>query len=454
MRRIPWTVLAGALLALGLAVLAGCGSAPGGGSSASPSSARPAPISRQQVTALVGVTAAALRKDAATTLAAINAGQAPYKDAANPSLYAFVYDTNVTLVANPDPTVRGQSMRGKPDVVGTLFRDQIVAGALAVGSGWQQYVYRQPGSGGLYLKSTYYKLVTGSDGQKYIVCAGRHVGPFKGATSGTAVTTAPTQADVKAFVARAVAYAGAHGKQAALAAFTAPGGEFHQGQLYIYAYDFGGTVIAHGGDASLVGKNLMAKKDINGVPVIADLVSLAHRGSGWLYFTWPNPANGGKQEPKLGYVMKVDNGWFLGSGTYGPAAVRPPGKGEVVAFVGQALKYGREHGKKQAIAEFMKTSGPFFRAGLYVFAYDMKGNTLCLPAEPQKVGQNRWDLRDPQGVYIVRDFVQIARGSGEGWVSYQYANPSQGYQVQQKISYVRKVDGTWLIGAGTYRPAD
>ena len=118
-------------------------------------------------------------------------------------------------------------------------------------------------------------------------------------------------------------YVRASGKDAALRTFTAPGGAFHQGQLYIYAYDFKGTVIAHGGDKTLVGKNLIDMKDPNGVPVIRELVRLAKTGSGWLHFTWGNPANGNKQEPKLGYVEKVDDTWFLGSGTYGPAATQP-----------------------------------------------------------------------------------------------------------------------------------
>jgi hypothetical protein len=148
------------------------------------------------------------------------------------------------------------------------------------------------------------------------------------ASSSSAVPSAaagpaqPTRDDVKAFVDKAVAYAGANGKKAALAAFTAPGGEFHDGSLYIYAYDFDGKVIAHGGDPKLVGENLLDMHDPNGVPVIQELVKLAKSGDGWLYYTWPNPVNDDKEEPKLGYVVKVDDTWFLGSGTYGPAAVK------------------------------------------------------------------------------------------------------------------------------------
>jgi signal transduction histidine kinase len=132
-----------------------------------------------------------------------------------------------------------------------------------------------------------------------------------------------TANDVKVFVEKAAIYARSHGKTEALKVFTAKNGQFQQGGLYIFAYDFSGNVIAHGGDASLVGRNLLGMKDPNGVEVIRELVRLAGDGSGWLYYTWPNPEHAGKQEPKLGYVVRIDDGWFIGSGTYGPAAVKP-----------------------------------------------------------------------------------------------------------------------------------
>ena len=131
-----------------------------------------------------------------------------------------------------------------------------------------------------------------------------------------------TRDEVKVFVGKAATYAHNHSKTEALTAFSAKEGEFQQGGLYIFAYDFSGNVIAHGGDRNLIGKNLIGLKDPRGVEVIRELVRLARQGSGWLYYTWPNPEHGGSQEPKLGYVAKIDDGWFIGSGTYGSAAIR------------------------------------------------------------------------------------------------------------------------------------
>ena len=124
------------------------------------------------------------------------------------------------------------------------------------------------------------------------------------------------RAEVEGFVAEAKAYAEANGEEAALATFTEPGGPFHRGELYIYAYNYDGKVIAHGGDASLVGQNLMDMTDPNGVKVIQELSALAESGSGWLEYTWPNPAAGNAEQLKLGYVEKVNDTWFLGSGIY------------------------------------------------------------------------------------------------------------------------------------------
>jgi len=129
-------------------------------------------------------------------------------------------------------------------------------------------------------------------------------------------TTKVTKQNVKNLVDKAYAYTKANGKEKALKAFMDPKGPFVKGELYIYAYDFGGTVISHGGDPTLVGKNLIGYKDPNGVLAVQDAANLAKtKGSGWMTCMFPNPTTK-KQQKKLIYVKKVDNNWFLGSGLY------------------------------------------------------------------------------------------------------------------------------------------
>ena len=78
----------------------------------------------------------------------------------------------------------------------------------------------------------------------------------------------------------------------------------------------------------------------------------------------------------------------------------------------QAWELARAEGKYKAIEAFMDTDGPFYRDGLYIFAYEMDGTVLCLPAEPDKVGADRWSAQDPAGAFFVREFVRLAGDPG------------------------------------------
>ncbi|GAB6041528.1 hypothetical protein JCM17961_22030 [Endothiovibrio diazotrophicus] len=121
--------------------------------------------------ALLERTAAALAEDAAATLAAINAGQAPYRDPQDPTRYVFVYDMQLTIVAHYRHDLVGRNMKGVADADGKFYRDDILAGAKKAGKGWEDYHYSKPDAEGIHPKRAYYQRVTGSDGKAYIVCS-------------------------------------------------------------------------------------------------------------------------------------------------------------------------------------------------------------------------------------------------------------------------------------------
>jgi len=132
-------------------------------------------FSDQAVTDLVNSTASALGENASDTLRAINAGWPPYRDPANPGLYAFVFTDNLTMAAHGENIqLVGTNYRGKTDAAGKPFIDQILEGALKNGTGWVDYIYMHPTQPNLYYKTTYYQLMQGSDGQRYIVCSGNY----------------------------------------------------------------------------------------------------------------------------------------------------------------------------------------------------------------------------------------------------------------------------------------
>lgn len=133
------------------------------------------PFTDEAVMTLVNTTVAAIENNASDTFRHVNAGDAPYRDPKNPALYTFVYDMNLTVVANADNILLvGVNFKGKTDVTGKPYRDDILSGALKNGTGWEEYVYTNPVQTNLYYKTAYYRLTRGSDGNSYIVCSGNY----------------------------------------------------------------------------------------------------------------------------------------------------------------------------------------------------------------------------------------------------------------------------------------
>jgi polar amino acid transport system substrate-binding protein len=122
--------------------------------------------------------------------------------------------------------------------------------------------------------------------------------------------------DLVAFVEKARDFALNNTEDVALKAFNDSNGIFVKRDLYIWAYDFDGTTLAHPYQPDLVGKNNTNLTDINGVPMIKNMIIIAEQGNGFLYYLWPNPAQDNKEEFKLAYVMKVNDNLWIGSGIY------------------------------------------------------------------------------------------------------------------------------------------
>ncbi len=128
--------------------------------------------------------------------------------------------------------------------------------------------------------------------------------------------TSSNKTELVSFVESALAYAQENGKDKALDEFSNKTGSFVRGDLYIYAYDFNGTCLAHPFKPDWIGKNKLDVTDSNGVPSLRNTLNVAKEGKGFTYFIFPNPAHGNRDEFKIAYAMKVDDNWFLGSGIY------------------------------------------------------------------------------------------------------------------------------------------
>ena len=264
---------------------------------------------------------------------------------------------------------------------------------------------------------------------------------------------APEKVDeLVAFVQSAVAFAHEKGREAALEEFSKKNGSFVRGELYIYAYDFNGTNIAHPFKPDWTGNSKMNETDSNGVLYIRNLVNAARPGYGFTYFIFPNPADGGRYEFKIGYAMKVDDDWWLGSGLYLPEVSAPfdqEERDDLVAYVEEAKSFALANGRERALAVYNDPSGSFTRDGRYIFAYDYDGITLALPHQPELLGTSRIEAADPNGVSFIREASETA-SLGRGYLYYIYPDSSRGMRRALKLSYVADVDGSWFLGSGIY----
>ncbi|MGB5100220.1 MAG: cache domain-containing protein [Methanothrix sp.] len=260
------------------------------------------------------------------------------------------------------------------------------------------------------------------------------------------------KAELVSFLEEARNYALNNGKDEALTVFSDPTGEFVRGDMYIFAYDFNGTLLAHPYLHSLIGRNNLDLVDSNGVHMINNLMEVAKRGNGFAYNVYPNPNNEEQTELKLLYVLKVDDNLWIGSGIY------LPGKAPLVSFedqrrlktfVDEAKDYALKNGKDKALEAFNDLGGEFVRGEQYIFAYDFSGNLLSLPFRQELLGTNRMDVKDPNGIAITIDNIDQAR-NGSGQTYYLYPNPKENMSEMLKLSYVTKVDDSWLLGAGIY----
>lgn len=129
----------------------------------------------EEVIAIVDKAIALFESDGAdAAIAAINKEDGDFY-IKEKGLYVFVYNEAVEIVAHPyKPHLIGKSYKGKPDVRGKKFRDEIVTKALANGADWTEYSYQKPGDKGIHAKKTYGKLVK-KEGKKYVVCAGKYI---------------------------------------------------------------------------------------------------------------------------------------------------------------------------------------------------------------------------------------------------------------------------------------
>jgi len=130
--------------------------------------------------------------------------------------------------------------------------------------------------------------------------------PTRAAGPAPVVNLHRDQEAAKAMVKKAAAFMKANGEAKTLEEINDLKGQFVKGELYLFAIDLQGHMIAHGANPKLVGKSMIDFKDADGKYFIQEFIRVARKGDGWVDYKWVNPVTR-KTEPKSTYVEEIGN---------------------------------------------------------------------------------------------------------------------------------------------------
>jgi hypothetical protein len=127
-----------------------------------------------------------------------------------------------------------------------------------------------------------------------------------------------TRTEMFDLVDRAVTYAKVNGKEKTLEEINNPTGSFVNGDLFIWAETFDGTILADPFWKDGIRNNYLNFTDPYGAKTTVAGINAIRNGTGFSHAMFPDTsANHTAPVPKLVYMKSVDDTWWIGSGIYG-----------------------------------------------------------------------------------------------------------------------------------------
>ncbi|MDO9325074.1 MAG: cache domain-containing protein [Methanoregula sp.] len=131
-----------------------------------------------------------------------------------------------------------------------------------------------------------------------------------------------TRTEMYDLVNSAVTYEKANGREKTLAEINNPNGQFVNNDLFVWAEDFDGTILADPFWKDGVGNNYLDYTDPYGAKTTVVGINAIRNGTGFSHAMFPDTAaNHTASVPKRVYMKPVNDTWWIGSGVYGVQAV-------------------------------------------------------------------------------------------------------------------------------------
>ncbi len=411
-------------------------------------------------------------------------------------VYIFVFDrAGYTLFhgAFPDKYELVPTGAARDAVTGELILPQLVAAASQSDQGgFVQYHFDNPDDASDSVeipKLTFAREVTftydhplvGETSNSYIFASGLYLdqesedGPA--ISSGCsdrniAASAVRTQSDVRAFVTCAAEYLAEHGTAEARRAFNEDE-RWKHGPTYVFVDGIAksGTdakTFVYPPDPSREGGVWGEAIDDFGNDLFYEAYRMTQAvDSGWLYYSFPNPATG-KRSAKASYVIEID--WdgepaVIGAGIYSrdwPGTCYPDEVSAEVLHQAPSPETLREFVRCAALA--VEAGGYFAKREIerdprwtdgqhYVYVLDTLGNQV-MSGQPLRINgraPHEWGRSGPRGdQFGGRDMAAMGDTFGESYVYYQAYDPRSG-TTEPKLGFLKRVVAQGvplLVGAG------
>lgn len=340
-------------------------------------------------------------------------------------LYLFVYDAKgVQFASGLDERFVWKNWYDQRDMFGTYMVREMIKKAKA-GGGWVTYQWRNA------TKVSYVKPFT-KDGKEYLMGAGYYPHSKRDIVIGLVKAAVTYFNDVvisKGFLVDEV-----------FSTLSYPAGRFVTGDLYLYAVDFKGQMMANGDRPGLIGTNVWNVKDSEGKFVNQEIINKLKNSTEGIWIEYRS-----KNANKLTYAEKIidkdGREYFIACGYYPTATPE-----RAVDLVKNGYEFMKTHGLSAAVSEFTGRQSDNFRYGdLYLTVWNMKGIVIANGANLDTIGTNQFDVKDEDGKFYVQEIIEKANKGG-GWIDFKMRNAFQSI-------YIEKVElgsDNFVIGCGLY----
>ena len=402
------------------------------------------------------------------------------------SIYLWVVSGGgITLFHGTEPFREGKPTdMTRTDVNGVRIAEELVGGARREGRKFLRYHYDDPtivgdedtGSPKLGYSVSFSAPNTE---QKAVIGSGIYIRNTGAITNGcadrsVAASAVHTQSDIQTFVECAEAYLAEHGTAEARRAFNEDE-RWKHGPTYVFVDGIAksGTdakTFVYPPDPSREGRVWGEAIDDFG----NDLFYEAYRmtrvvDSGWLYYSFPNPATG-RRSAKASYVIEID--WdgepaVIGAGIYSrdwPGTCYADEVSAAALAAAPSAEILREFVRCAALA--VEADGYFAKREIerdprwtdgqhYVYVLDMLGNQVMSGQRVRVNGRapHEWGRGGPRGdQFGGRDMAAVGGTFGESYVYYRSYNPVTG-TYQPKVGFLKRVVAQGvplLVGSGYY----